>query len=399
MTQQFRSLAWKVVVAAFVTASVSATIANAGTVMYVADVEQLYAALDNPLNDGAAVILAPGTYLLSTTHAHDGRLELRRDMSLYGVAGNPAAVVIDARQLPKESFNPASGRTGVIRTGLGTNAVEWLTIHGNKWAAGSVETDLGGTLPHVIRVAHVVADGSARGADVRNLGATMAGRSIGAEIVDNEFSGPADVVGMSEGIRLSNFGGADGGIIDATLRGNRAHGFQIGCILANNRSSHASIHVRSAGDRFFGNARGCLIVGGLVMGTTGVANANSTVFEAFGSDFVNNTADIPGIDPGGIRIAGGLSVAQTNVASENRVSVSLTGSRISGNQVVDFEAFGAIQTALLGLAGANNAVTIALRGVSAQTDFVPVDSLPLDPSLPDPTGGNTVTVIRSPDAL
>ena len=75
------------------------------------------------------------------------------------------------------------------------------------------------------------------------------------------------------------------------------------------------------------NARGCLIAGGLNQSTTGAANSNSTVFEAFGSEFVDNTAQIPGIDPGGIRVVGGLSTMSTNVTSDNTVSVSLSGSK------------------------------------------------------------------------
>lgn len=63
------------------------------------------------------------------------------------------------------------------------------------------------------------------------------------------------------------------------------------------------------------------------------------------------------------------------------------------NRKVDFEVFGAIQTAMSGIAGTNNSVVVALRGVSTQIDVVAVDSVPADPS-----GSNTVTVLRSPDA-
>ena len=374
----------------------------ADSTIFVNDVEQLYTAVNDPANEGAAVVLAPGTYALSVIDAagaarpNGGRLELQPDMSLYGVAGDRAAVVIDARGLTSRSFTfglPANQRTGVIRTGRGSNTIEWLTVLGKPEAAAGIETELPGTSSTRIRVAHVVSDGSSRGIDVRNAGwANNAGRRIDAEIVDNEFIGPTEVQGMSEGIRLANFVAADGGVIVATLSGNRAHGFQLGCIVANNRSSDAVVWVRSSGDRFFANARGCLIVGGLNQATTGVANRNSTVFEAFGSGFVDNTAQIAGIDPGGVRVAGGLSTTPVNTTSDNTVSVSLSGSKVSGNQVVDFEAFGVIQTALSGLAGTNNHVRIALRGVSTHIDVVAVDSLPADPS-----DSNTVTVLRFPD--
>jgi hypothetical protein len=360
----------------------------------VTNVDELYGAVNDPANAGATVVLAPGRYVLSADRPNGGRLELQTDMSLIGVEGDRAAVTIDASD-PRLSFSVSFGRTGAVRIGRGSNTIEWLTVLGNPAAAAGIATELTGTPTTRIRVAHVVSGGSSRGIDVRNAGATMVGRRIDAEIVDNEFFGPEQPLPgtMSEGIRLANFVGADNGVIVATLSGNRAHGFQLGCIVANNRSSHAAVYVRSSGDRFFANARGCLIAGGLNQSPTGVANSNSTVFEAFGSQFIDNTAQIGGIDPGGIRIAGGLSTTLTNATSDNTVSVSLTGSKVSGNQVVDFEAFGAIQTALSGIAGTNNHVTIALRGVSRQIDVVAVDSEPEDPN-----GTNTVTVVRIPSA-
>lgn len=418
MTQQFRFLERCVGALVFAAGITTSAVASAGPVVNVADVEQLYLAVNEPLNKGAAVILAPGIYLLSAkdpalnNRPHGGRLELQRDMSLYGVAGDRAAVVIDGSALPSTSFtDPVEvlfGRTGVVRIGIGTNTIEWLTVLGNPAAAAGIATEL--TDPNeptpastTIRVAHVVSDGSSRGIDVRNagLGIGMIGRRIDAELVDNELIGPTKPLlpnTMSEGIRLANFVGADGGVIVARLSGNVAHGFQLGCIVANNRSSNAALQVRSSGDRFFANNLGCQIAGGLSQATTGVANSNSAVFEAFGSEFVDNTAQIGGaIDPGpgglrgGIRVVGALSTMLTNVVSDNKVSVSLTGSKVFGNQVVDFDTFGAIQTALTGIAGTNNRVTITLRGVSSKIDPVAEDSLPADPS-----SNNTVTVLSSP---
>ena len=91
----------------------------------------------------------------------------------------------------------------------------------------------------------------------------------------------------------------------------------------------------------------------------------------------------------GIRVVGGLSTIQPNVASDNTVSVSLWGSKVSGNLGIDFDAFGALETALTGIAGTNNHVTIALHGVSKKTDVEATRSLPKEPA-----GTNTVTVIR-----
>lgn len=90
-------------------------------------------------------------------------------MSLYGVVGDRSAVVIDPSSLPELSFRDQliPGRTGVIRVGRGNNAIEWLTIAGNRFAAAAIETDLvetgqDGPRPTRIRVAHVMAGNIAR---------------------------------------------------------------------------------------------------------------------------------------------------------------------------------------------------------------------------------------------
>lgn len=361
----------------------------------VTNVEQLYAAVNDPANAGAIILVSPGRYVLSATDGagnarpNGGRLEFQRDMSLYGMTGNRAAVVIDASALPVSSFNVSFGRTGPIRIGRGSNTVEWLTIAGNPAAAAGIATELTGTPTTKIRVAHVFTNESSRGIDIRNVSATMIGRRIDAEIIDNELVGPSEVVGMSEGIRVANFVGADAGIIVATLSGNRVYGFQLGCIMTSNRSSNATVDIRSSGDRFVGNALGCLIAGGLSQAATGVANSNVTSFEAHGTQFVDNTAQIPGIDPGGVRVVGGLSTIKADATSNNTVSVDLWGSKVSGNQVVDFEAFGAWKASAPGIAGTNNHATVTLHGVSKQIDVVAMSSSPTELA-----GTNTVTVIR-----
>ena len=373
--------------------SLSATSAIAGSTLLVADVEQLYAAVNDAANAGAAIVLEPGTYVLSATttggaaRPNAGRLELQTDMSIYGVTGDRSAVVIDARALPMSSFNVSFGRTGPVRIGRGTNTVEWLTVLGPPTAAAGIETELAGTATTKIRVAHTFLSGGSRGVDVRSVGASMIGRQIEAEIIDNELAGPAQVIGMSEGIRVSNFIGANNGVIVATMSGNRAYGFQIGIIAANNRSSNASITVRSSGDHFYENALGGLIAGGLSQ-TTGVANGNTTTIEAHGTRFVDNRA-VLGFPPGGVQVVGGLATTQTNVTSNNVVSVSLWGSKSEGNLGYDFEAFGAWMESLAGVAGTGNQATIRLQGVSKQIDVSATASLPVDPG-----NTNVATIFR-----
>src|SRR5687768_15807883 len=74
--------------------------ASAATAVHVADVDELYAAVNDPANAGTLILLAPGTYVLSATDAsgvvrpNGGRVELQQDMSIAGVTGDRAAVVI-----------------------------------------------------------------------------------------------------------------------------------------------------------------------------------------------------------------------------------------------------------------------------------------------------------------
>ena len=211
-----------------------------GASMDVSTVDQLYAAVNNPANAGASLVLAPGTYVLSASSGgvarpNGGRLELQPGMSLVGVVGDRSAVVIDMSQLPLASFNIALGRTAGIRVGRGNNSVQWLTILGNANSAAGVETDLADGNPTAVVVAHVVAHESIRGVDVRNTTAAMSGRIIVARLEDNEF------YRSTEGIRVLNSGGTIGGQIDVTMSGNRSHHNANGCIIEHNRASSGRI--------------------------------------------------------------------------------------------------------------------------------------------------------------
>jgi hypothetical protein len=351
------------------------------------DVEQLYAAVNNSSNAGANVFLAPGTYVLSATNGgvarpNAGRLELQPGMSLYGVSGDQSAVVIDMSALPLSSFNASVGRTSALRVGRGSNSVEWLSIRGNALSAAGIETDLADSNPAQVTIAHVVSYGSIRGIDVRNTGSAMSGRIITARLDDN------DLRNGNEGLRIVNVNVTSAGI-DVVMNGNRVHDNTNGCIIEHNRGNNGTIQVSSSGDRFVNNALGCLIGGGLVA-APGTANSNSTVFEGHGDSFSDNTQTPSGIDFGGLLVIGAETPGARNSASDNFVRVSLWGTDISGNQNIDFQAFGARSTAIpSGISGTGNTVLIELHGSSKRLDVDVVNSLPFDV-----TGTNTVTVSR-----
>lgn len=358
-------------------------------VVSVSDVEQLYEAVNDPANSGKLIQLNVGTYVLSVNdpsgnpRPNAGRLELQQDMSLSGVTNDRSAVVIDASGLPNSSFLVGFGRTGPVRIGRGNNSIEWLTILGNDRAAGGIETDLTGTPTTEIKVAHVVSGGSLRGIDVRNIGATMVGRRIDAEIVDNEC------FGIVEGLRILNTNGANQAQIYAELRNNRAHDFYFGIIVNNNRCTSSIVEVTSHGDRFEGNGLGGLIMGGTA--ATGTSVSNSTTFEANGSKFINNNGPIdPNFNDAGGLLVIGADAFGPDLTFDNTVMVKLWGTKVYGNQNINFQAFGSRSLAnppVLG--GTNNHAVVELYGVSKQIDMVAIDSAPEDPS-----NTNTVTVVR-----
>ena len=74
--------------------------------IYVSDISQLYAAVNDPANTGSKIVLAPGTYILDPNHPNAGRIELLENMELQGQPGHPEQVIIDASALPATSFNP-----------------------------------------------------------------------------------------------------------------------------------------------------------------------------------------------------------------------------------------------------------------------------------------------------
>jgi hypothetical protein len=309
---------------------------------------------------------------------------------MQGVEGDRGLVQIDGSQLTAFSAAPFQGRTGVIRVGRGTNRIESLTVVGNRNAAATIDTDLPDSYSEsataaLIIIRHVVgtAGGTASGGlDVRNAGgdaaSLMSGRQLTAVVSDNDFSGGVF------GIRIANHVSVTGGQIDVKMRGNLWHhntrGW--GCLVLNLNSNSSTIHVRSDGDRFEYNQIGCAIYGGRTTTASSMANENAVTFDAHGSAFQHDTA-------GGVFIAGGYAVLRPNSASDNNVAVALWGCEFDDHQPYEIRAYGAVLEAPPGIAGTDNTVTIALHGVSKQIE---VDETPSVPD--DPTGTNTVTVIR-----
>ena len=140
----------------------------------VSTIDSLYAVVNNPIYAGRDVRLTPNVYVLDPSRPFGGRLQLQQDMTLRGKAGYAASVIIDASQLQPAQFMDGTMVTGAIRVGRGRNTIESLTIRNAVFGSAGIETDLVGTGPTQIRIAHVIATGNVRGIQVRNVGAAMA---------------------------------------------------------------------------------------------------------------------------------------------------------------------------------------------------------------------------------
>ena len=379
-----------------------ASVANMGkneNKIYVSSLDQLYAAVNNLANTGSIVVLAPGTYILNASYPNAGRLELLENMKLQGQPGHPGEVIIDASQLPGSSFVPPlnfpAPRTGAIRMGRGSNAIEWLTVKGNSstQALSVIDTDLIWPGVSYVRIAHSIVTGGRIGIDIRNVNAASNGRIIEAEIIDNEIV--ENLVQFGQGIEVQNANGASHAIIRALLNGNYVHGNKIGMRSFNNNANNSNtdfgnISIESNADRFEENGIGIYLSAGLNQGSTTSANGNLLRFEAHGTKIQNNNGVLPpeNTPPCGIYAVGGFNTVG-GVASGNSLKMNLLGCLISGNNgAADIIAFGAFsQTAIP--AGTNNLVEMQLHGISNATTVLVTPSSPIEPA-----GTNKVNLFR-----
>jgi hypothetical protein len=246
-----------------------------------------------------------------------------------------------------------------------------------------------------VTVAHIESSGSQRGIDLVNLALLGAsGRTIEADIIDNDLVDNAASTTLAQGIRMENVRTGAGTVINARMTGNRSWGSISGRFMGNNLATNSTVNVLSVGNRFFGNSVGTVIFGGYSSSATLQANGNTVNFEAHGDHFIDNTP--PSTYVGGLMVVGGENAASTqNLVNNNTVNVALWGCRMSGNANFDIIGVGSRFTpASTGSPGMNNHVTIEFHGEGKAgarwqpTEFY-ADVLPLDPATT-----NSVTVIR-----
>ena len=269
--------------------------------VYITNVDQLYAEINNPENAGRIIVLAPGLYMLNANHPNGGRLELLHDMSLGGQPGNPEAVIIDASNLP------ASSRA--VRMGNGKNSLEWLTLQNDPAHSlrSLVQTDIVATPVAQIRIAHNVIKGSSIGINIINGSATANGRIIEAEIEDNEIMDNT-VPNFGAGIQIQNSSGVNGASIYVTMRRNYIHGNRSGIFGFNATTQDCIIEVKSFNDNIEGNGIGLTLNGGFIQ--NGPSLNNLLKFDAYAISVKNNTGNPspPWLYPAcGVHVAGAES--------------------------------------------------------------------------------------------
>ena len=363
----------------------------------VSNVNELYAAVNNPAHAGYQILLAAGLYTLYSTLHNPGRLELQKDMELQGQKGDPSLVIIDASGLPAGSFvlptiPGVPVRTGAIRVGNGNNKIEWMTVKGNNNALSTIDTDLHSQLTEV-EIAHLIVSGSLIGIDIRNGGAISAGRKLEAHIHHNEL-----VDTLLQGMVIQNSVGATGAIINADLKNNYSHRNKVGIRVWNQHTNLGQIKIESKEDRFDENGIGIIINAGNDKNNAGAvttANGNSISFKLEKASIQNNigadAASVPDLPPpGGFYIAGGFTFLVPNRTSNNTVEIELKDCTIANNQGTDdINAFGARSlSTVAGIAGNNNIVNIHLHGKNKNTPVVSVPGFPL------PAGTNMVNIFR-----
>ncbi len=365
--------------------------------VYVSNLDELYAAVNNPGNTGTEVVLGPGIYLLSASYPNGGRLELQTDMTLRGQPGNSDAVFIDQSSLPAASLVlGAGGRTGGIRMGKGINSLEWLSLKGANVSANPfsvINTDLLSTETW-INISHVKVDvnGCVIGINLRNRLAEHIDRKIYATLEDNEVFGAVNFNGFGIAAQIAN--GASGSLIKVTMRKNYIHGNKVGlltfCSAQTATVINSTIEVTSYADRIEGNGCGIDFSSAVNQTTTTVANHNTGILKMFGSSITNNNpsgapqlAPVNGAFPGAMTLTAGHNnvnnIGGYDRASNNTMLVECTGCTISNNGPTDIYAYAAWCQPACVLAGSNNFAELYLHGVSASAIVDSAASVPAEP--------------------
>jgi hypothetical protein len=365
--------------------------------VYVSNLDELYAAVNDAENAGSTIILAPGVYVLNASYPSAGRLELQTDMSLQGQPGQTDAVLIDQSSLPNSSFRlTPTLSVAPIRIGRGTNSIEWLSVKGGPVAANPlsvIESDLLSTETNVT-ISHVYIDcnGSRTGILFRNRLEEHTNRVINATLEHSEIAN-AFINSNAPGAGLALQNRISGSQIKLNMQNNYIHGCKIGILNFNSPLSlpidNCSLDITSHNDRIEDNGCGLDLSAGSGAGSI-YANNGSVTVKMYGATIKNN--GVPQRVPNNGALLSGMYTAGAYgaIASNNVLKISLWGCDISNNNnAPDIYAYGAFSPTAA-VAGINNRFDLYLYGISANARVESGASVPIEPA-----GTNVVNVVRN----
>src|SRR5262245_135148 len=330
------------IVALALTAS---AVAQAQPVLNVSNLEGLYAAVNNPANAGAIVVMASGTYTLTAKDLNNqprpngGRLVLQSGMALVGqnryvdfdgdgiwdprddnhdgfadtdpvrglIFADPASeTIIDA-------INLSGGGGGAVRIGL-DNRVEKLTVRNtNRVSAGidaNVAPSVGGLLAEIRDC--LVEDGQ-RGIRLRVIQDGIESVAVVARNITRRHTGS-----FGQGIEII-IQDTSNSSWDVTLRNNRVYENIFGLFVVGEGATNVRSHVLSVRNLYRENQLGLSITAGRDGGS-----GNNTHFRSV-DDAVLNNGDGSADGRGGVlAIAGLISAAGADLSSHDALGLSDT---------------------------------------------------------------------------
>jgi hypothetical protein len=394
-------------------------------VINVKDIEGLYAAVNNPANAGAIVVLASGTYTLTAkdpnnqTRPNGGRLVLQSGMALVGQNNyvdfdgdgvwdprddnadgipdtDPLRGLIFADPASETIINAVnlSGGSGAVHVGL-DNRVEKLTVrNANKPNAG-------------IDVRLVPPIGGMH-AEIRDCLVEDGQRGIRLLIFNT--NGIDSTAVLERNILRRNTGAAGGGAEitiqlssnsswDVVARNNLLYSNRVGLIVVSEGTTNVNSHVLSMRNLYRQNQLGLNLQAGRDNFPSQPLGANDSGIHFTSVDdgiFDNTGTPVSGGLGGGVLAIAGLNTnAGATLSSNDAVDLQFLGTHwarnFQGISRRDLQVYGALAGG--GLPGTNDTARVLIRqGASdgAAGAFQFVDSQP-----GDPTNTDTVTIIGS----
>jgi hypothetical protein len=412
--------------------------AEANTVIYVKNVEALYAAVNNPENAGAEVRVAGGkTYLLTykkrladgtkAVRPNDGRLVLQPGMSLVGENayrledGRPVArdggevyaapateTIIDGSYLDDGPAFPEG--TGAIVSLGARNSVHRLTIRSNESAKAAIAVETVGRRGITAVIVDCTLDGGKSGGrrgvmilhlpDSKNA---LAHVTLKRNVIRHHRASFGYAI---HSVRVLTSGVA----VSMELKNNVIYDNHAGLFLSTIGASVSTTFARSVHNLYRGNERGIVLSGGRDFGFEVGSSDNVTDFASDADTIIESQFEAV-FALGGLR-NGELAPENSN----NSVYVTLRGTQFvsptgpqngesSGSGHLDLVAYGALSNFAPDLgAGVNNVVELNIKNLAAppiEDESVVVYTL--DADVPEPTnrvkfiGGEENLPTRNPN--